>query len=196
MYNNDGRLDLASANGHVNDFRPLRPLRDARPAPQSATGTDGSRRSPPPSPASTLDDSRGSAEDWPPATSTTTAARLLMVSQTQPLAYFHNRTAGGHAVTFQLVGAESNRDAVGAKVTIKSHGRRRCAWRFGGGSYLSASDPRIHFGLGSRDRIDEVEVRWPSGRVDRHRDVPADRIYVLTEGVGEAEGTLTPRSPD
>ena len=124
-YNNDGRLDLASANGHVNDFRPLVPY--AMPALLLSGDGDGrlveiAPREPGRAPWTTPRIGRGLATgDF----DNDGRVDMLLVSQTQPLAYLHNRTAGGHAVTFQLVGAESNRDAVGAKVTIKSHGRRR-----------------------------------------------------------------------
>ena len=53
---------------------------------------------------------------------------------------------------------------------------------YGGGSYLSAGDPRLHFGLGGSTRIDAIEVRWPSGAVDRYTDLAADPAYLLREG--------------
>ncbi len=52
----------------------------------------------------------------------------------------------------------------------------------GGGSFLSASDDRLHFGLGDATAIEAVEVRWPSGRVDRYTDLTADRGYLIREG--------------
>jgi hypothetical protein len=54
----------------------------------------------------------------------------------------------------------------------------------GGGSYLSQNDLRLHFGLGSATTIDSVEVRWPSGKVDTLKDIPADKIYTIVEGHG------------
>src|SRR5262249_30992890 len=93
-------------------------------------------------------------------------ADLLLVAQNSPLASFHNRTGrAGHFVTPRLEGATSNRDAIGAHVTLTGSGRRQTAWRFGGGSYVSAGDPRLHFGLGPARMIEAIEVRWPSGRV-------------------------------
>jgi hypothetical protein len=62
---------------------------------------------------------------------------LVIVSQQSPLAYIHNRTAGGHSVSLLLEGTRSNRDGVGSLVTIKAGGRARRAWRLGGGSFLS-----------------------------------------------------------
>jgi hypothetical protein len=85
-------------------------------------------------------------------------------------------------VVLGLEGTASNRDAVGAKVVVHAGGRRQSAQRIGGGSYQSASDSRAHFGLGSAGRIDEVEVRWPSGRTDRYRDLAADTGYHVREG--------------
>ena len=71
-------------------------------------------------------------------------------------------------------------------MTIAAGGRRQTAWRFGGGSYASAGDPRLHFGLGPARRIDEIEVRWPSGRLDRYDGLAADATYLLREGEPEA----------
>ena len=51
-----------------------------------------------------------------------------------------------------------------------------------GSSYLSASDPRLHFGLGAAKEADEVEVRWPSGTIDHLSHVPANQILLITEG--------------
>jgi hypothetical protein len=65
-------------------------------------------------------------------------------------------------------------------VKIRARGRYRRAWRSGGGSHQSASDPRIHFGL-DRDPIEGVEVRWPSGRVDHFARLEADCGYRLRE---------------
>jgi hypothetical protein len=70
-------------------------------------------------------------------------------------------------------------------VTIVAAGHRQQAQRCGGGSYQSSSDPRFHFGLGQNRRVDSVEVRWPSGRVDRFCDLKADTGFVLREGQAE-----------
>ena len=107
----------------------------------------------------------------------------VIVAQDGPLAYFHNRTRrAGHFVTLRLEGTRSNRDGVGARVTVTAGGRRQVAQRIGGGSYMSADDPRLHFGLGPNDRVEQVEVRWPSGRTDRWTSLPAGTGYSLREG--------------
>jgi enediyne biosynthesis protein E4 len=66
-------------------------------------------------------------------------------------------------------------------VAIEANGRRLFGWRSGGGSYQSASDPRLHFGLGAIDRIQSVEVTWPSGKVSRFNHLAADSGYLLRE---------------
>jgi enediyne biosynthesis protein E4 len=106
---------------------------------------------------------------------------LLIVPQNQNVAYFHNRTEGGRSLTLLLEGKRSNRDGVGARVTVRAGGHHSVGCRFGGGSYQSACDPRLHFGLGTTDLIDSVEVKWPSGRVDHYTGLRPGG-YRLREG--------------
>ncbi len=179
-FNNDARLDLATANGHVDDFRPETPY--AMPA-QLFAGGDGGR-------LADVTDRAGPAFQAERVGRALAVGDLdndgrqdmLIVALDGPLAYFRNRTGGGHSVTFRLEGTAANRDAVGARVAVIARGRRRTAWRLGGGSYQSSSDPRLHFGLGEADRVESVEVAWPSGRVDRFDGLPADSAYTLREG--------------
>jgi hypothetical protein len=180
--NNDGRLDLAAINGHVIDERPDYPL--AMPALLLTGSADGrlvdvSQKAG--SPWTTPRIGRGLAvgdldNDGRPD--------LLLLGQNSPLAYLHNQTDLGsnHSLTLQLEGTASNRDAVGAVVTVRAGGQSKRAWRAGGGSYQSASSPRLHFGLSRATRAEEVEVRWPSGRVDQYHNLDADRGYLLKEG--------------
>jgi hypothetical protein len=108
---------------------------------------------------------------------------LLLVAENVPLALLRNRSESrDHFLMLGLEGTASNRDAVGARVTVTAAGRAQVAERFGGGSYLSASDARLHFGLGTASVVDRVEVRWPSGRRDDYRRLPADTGYRLDEG--------------
>jgi hypothetical protein len=84
----------------------------------------------------------------------------------------------------RLVGHRSNRDAIGARLTVRT-GALSQVWEIKRtvGIY-SCSDPRAHFGLGDARRADLVRVRWPSGKVDEFRDVPADRHYLVDEAAG------------
>jgi hypothetical protein len=118
----------------------------------------------------------------------------VVVNQNEPLVFLRNRTEHpGHFIRFTLEGTQSNRDAVGARVTIRSGGRSRIAERTGGGSYQSASDPRLHFGMGVLQQVESVEVRWPSGHVDRHEGLAGDREYRLREGAKPLEVSNTRR---
>jgi hypothetical protein len=90
------------------------------------------------------------------------------------------------------VGTKSNRAAIGARVTIHAGGMTQFDEVRGGGSYLSQNDLRLHFGLGSTNKIDLVEVRWPSGKTESFKDVAADKIYAITEGQGIKEMVALP----
>ena len=91
---------------------------------------------------------------------------------------------GNHRVLFRLIGTKSNKMAIGARVTVKAGKLTQFNEVRAGGSYISSNDPRLHFGLGSEDKMAEVEIRWPSGRIEMLHDVPADFIYTIIEGEG------------
>ncbi len=82
----------------------------------------------------------------------------------------------------RLVGQKTNRDGIGARVTVSSEGFVQVAERTGGGSYQSAHDPRLHFGLGARNGVASVEIEWPSGQVDKIDAVASNRFLVVREG--------------
>jgi hypothetical protein len=89
-----------------------------------------------------------------------------------------------HWIGIQLTGTRSNRDGIGARVVIEAGALRQIDEVRSGGSYLSQSDLRLHFGLGAATRAYRVTVFWPSGTVDTVRDIPADRHVVIEEGSG------------
>ena len=97
------------------------------------------------------------------------------------------RNDGGNAnhwLEVLLVGTQSNRDGVGAVLKLTSEGFVHVEQAEGGASYMSASDPRIHFGLGKRSRIESLVITWPSGHVDKLTNVPVDKIICVKEGAG------------
>ena len=97
------------------------------------------------------------------------------------------RNDGGNAnhwLTVLLIGTKSNRDGIGASLKLSSHGVVQYEQAKGGMGYMSASDPRIHFGLGDRTKIDSLEITWPSGQVQKLTDVPVDQIIAVKEGKG------------
>ncbi|MBV8672145.1 MAG: CRTAC1 family protein [Acidobacteriaceae bacterium] len=97
------------------------------------------------------------------------------------------RNDGGntnHWLEVLLIGTQSNRDGIGALLKLSSEGFVHMQQAEGGTSYMSASDPRIHFGLGKRTKVDSLVIAWPSGRVDKLTNVPVDKIIAVKEGTG------------
>jgi len=179
--NNDGWLDLAQANGHVSDLRPVLPFEMAA---QLFLNRGNGKL---------IDVSHRSGDPWQvPRLGRGLAVGdidndgrtdVIIVSEDAPLALLHNKSATQyHSLTLLLVGTASNRDAVGARVALTAGGRTQVAARLGGGSYLSASDHRLHFGLGPASVAERVEVMWPSGRRDSFSHLAADKGYLLREG--------------
>jgi hypothetical protein len=94
------------------------------------------------------------------------------------------RNDGGnknHWLMIQLRGTKSNRDGVGARVTVRAGDLTLVEERKTGTSYLSQNDPRLHFGLGPRKHVDEVTIRWPSGVTQKLTNVEADRVISCDE---------------
>jgi len=97
------------------------------------------------------------------------------------------RPEGGpknHWVSFQLTGVECNRLALNARVRVTAGDLVQLDEVISGGSYLSQNDLRLHFGLGSHEIIDKVEVLWPDGKNEPITHLAADRFYVVREGQG------------
>ena len=83
-----------------------------------------------------------------------------------------------------MIGTRSSRDGIGASLKLTCEGFVQVEQAKGGMSYMSASDPRIQFGLGKRTKIDSLEITWPSGQVDRRTNIPIDQIIAAKEGTG------------
>lgn len=86
-----------------------------------------------------------------------------------------------------LIGTKSNRDGVGARLKLVAGDLTLYDQRKGGMSYQSAQDPRLHFGLGCRSRVDTVEVVWPSRTVTKLTNLKSNQIVAVKEGVGLVE---------
>jgi len=97
-----------------------------------------------------------------------------------------------HRVLFRLIGTNSNRAAIGVRVTVRTPKMAQIDEVRGGGSYLSTNDTRLHFGLGSDAVISKVEVQWPSGLKQTFSDVVADAIYEIVEGRGITRTLVLP----
>jgi enediyne biosynthesis protein E4 len=101
-----------------------------------------------------------------------------------PMILRNHGIAGNHWVSFELAGTKSNRLALNARVKIVAGGMTQTEEIHSGGSYLSQNDLRVHFGLGTAEKIDSVEIRWPSGKIENLPGMPADQFYAVQEGRG------------
>ena len=102
-----------------------------------------------------------------------------------PLLLYNSGGNGNHFLSFKLVGTKSNRDAMGVRVRVLAGGLSQIREVTGGGSYLSQSDLRAHFGLGKATKAETVEVKWPSGVRQVFHDVDANKFYQIQEGSGQ-----------
>ncbi|HEY4660733.1 MAG TPA: CRTAC1 family protein [Terriglobales bacterium] len=99
-------------------------------------------------------------------------------------------TSGNNWIKVKLIGTKSNRSAIGARVSCtatfpgESKPHRQIDEVRSGGGYFSQSDLRVHFGLGKAQKVDLVEIRWPSGQVDTVKDLPVNQLVTFKEGVG------------
>ena len=90
--------------------------------------------------------------------------------------------SGNHWLTLQLIGSASNRDAIGSKIRlIADRALQQTAFVSTAGSYISASDKRAHFGLGSSNKVQLIEITWPSGIMQRLESVAANQILTVRE---------------
>ena len=183
-FDSDGRLDLIQANGHVLDRARLGVPLAMKP---TLLRNSGGR----------FDEVGASAGPW---FARAILGRGLAVGDLDddgrpdvvvnalraPAAVLRNLVPGGRSLTLELVGrAPSCAQPIGAKVKATLGDRTLVRSLDGGGSYLAASDRRVHIGLGEAGRVDRLEVTWPSGRVEIRKNLPRGRLRIV-------EGT-TPR---
>jgi len=102
----------------------------------------------------------------------------------RPIILRNHGVRSNHWVSLELAGAASNRSAIGALIKITAGGVSQTDEIHSGGSYLSQNDFRLHFGLGAATTVDKIEVRWPSGAVDRFGPLAADHFYAVLERKG------------
>ena len=109
---------------------------------------------------------------------------LLILNLDDLPTLMRNDSATGHWFAVRLVGRRSNRDGVGARIAVFSAGKKQVREAVAGSGFLGGHDPRLHFGLAGSSKVDSLEVRWPSGIVDRLYELSADQLVVLVEGKG------------
>lgn len=186
-FDNDGRLDLFTVNGHVypeaDKVAGLRERYRQRPLlfrqnpngvfeEVGSSGLSGVAASAGRGAAVADVDNDGDLD-------------VAYTSLGEPPALLENQAASGnHWVSFQLAGVSCNRDGIGTRLRLKAGSLVQYASLRSGESYLSGNDPRLHFGLGSHSRIDEVQIRWPNGKKETLTQLSADRFLTITEGKG------------
>jgi len=107
---------------------------------------------------------------------------ILVNNSHDPPSLLKNNGEHGSWLSLKLVGTKSNRDAIGARVTVSAEGHQQLQEVCSGGGYISQSDFRLHFGLGKATKAETVEVKWPSGLRQVFHDVDADKFYQIQEG--------------
>ncbi len=117
---------------------------------------------------------------------------VLVVNLNEPPSLLRNDVSGNKRwLKVKLIGVKSNRGAIGARVTAHYSGRVQAQEVLSQSSYYSASDSRLHFGLGAAESAD-LEIRWPSGAREVLRKVTADQLVVIREGSGIVKRTRFP----
>jgi len=185
-FDNDGWLDLLLVNGHVypevdsqhlgSNFREPRILYRNN---GNGTFTDISAAAGPGITA--VSSSRGLAvgDLWNDGRISAVVSNMNAL----PSLLVNDVRNGNHWIAFRTIGVKSNRDGIGAKVTVKA-ARSLVDEVRSGSSFVSNNDKRVHFGLGASAKIDGVQVRWPSGLLEEFGNLSADAIHTLKEGSG------------
>jgi enediyne biosynthesis protein E4 len=109
---------------------------------------------------------------------------LLTTNNGPAYLYRNDQLAGNRVIRFRLTGTKSNRDAIGAVVRIFYNGQSQNRMVKGGSSYLSQSELPVTFGLGRRDEVARVQIEWPSGAQEEFKNLNAGRSYQITEQKG------------
>jgi len=94
---------------------------------------------------------------------------------------YKNQGNTNHWITIQLIGTQSNRDGIGARITVRSGGKTQIREVIAGSSYIAQSSPWPTFGLGKSERVDTLTIRWPSGIIQTLEDVPIDQKIIVKE---------------
>jgi hypothetical protein len=186
-YDNDGWLDILVANGHIENEIERIQKRVAYAEPPHLFRNEGKGK------FSEVTEklgatfaaprvARGAAyadinnDGFPDLLITTNGGRVFL---------FRSEGGTNHSVRVKLNGTKSNRDGIGTVVRINAGGEQQQQMLRSGSSYLSASELILTFGLGKSTKADSVEVRWPSGQVDKVTNVASDQTIMIEEGKGQ-----------
>ena len=180
----DGLPDLVITNGHVDDFRYLGT--PYRMAPQYLRNLGGRFADWPARDLGAFFRKRFLGRGLARLDFNADGREDFAVSHLDaPVALVANESKNaGHYIAVVLVGRQVARDAVGADVTVESGSLRHVRQVTAGDGYLASNEHRLVFGLGDRQQIDRITVRWPDGSTESYHALPADRDYRIVQGVG------------
>jgi len=100
----------------------------------------------------------------------------------QPLSILRNDSSNqGNWIALEVIGVHSERDAIGAEIRLQAGDERWIHQRLTGNGFECSNEPIIHFGLGDVTHLDAIEIQWPSGRITRYNDVPANQRILCVE---------------
>jgi hypothetical protein len=111
---------------------------------------------------------------------------LVVDSAGMPLLLHNETTDAGNWLLIKLIGTKSNRDGIGTRVTVEADGKQYLRLCTTDGSYMSASDPRVHFGLGQATTV-TIHLQWPSGLIGTYKNLAVNRLIAIREGKASVE---------
>jgi hypothetical protein len=118
---------------------------------------------------------------------------VLVMNMNQPPSLLRNNYRGGNNwLIVKLEGTASNRSAIGATIVLTSGGVRQARVVLSQSSYYSHDDLRLHFGLGNAQHADQLDVTWPSGRTETHKNIQARQTLTIKEGSSERPSAIRP----
>ena len=113
---------------------------------------------------------------------------VLIMNRNEPPSLLRNDApSGNHWIKVRLEGVQSNRSAIGSRVLVRYGGKVQAQCVLSQSSFLSANDPRLHFGLGAATTAD-AEVHWPTGKMESFPHQAADQLVTIREGQGIVKG--------
>ena len=181
-YDNNRSIDLVVGNGHIDDH-----TREGRgfEMPTMMLTRDG--------PGFRQQIVRGDSEYWDAGHLSRALATcdwnrdgrtdIVVTDLMQPFVLLENQTPTDHHwIELQLVGTTSERDSIGATATLRFGGSEAFGTANTGDGYMAKNEAVLHFGLGTINSVDRLEIRWPSGREQVLRNLPADKRWLVVEG--------------
>jgi enediyne biosynthesis protein E4 len=185
-YDNDGWPDIFVADGHIEDQieRVQKRVRFAEP-PHLFRNMGGGK-------FTEVTDKMGKSFASPKVARAAAYADIdndgfldiLLTTNAGPAYLFHNEGGTNHSLRIKLLGTKSNRDGIGAVVRVNAGSDKQWKMVRSGSSYLAQSELVLTFGLGAQNKADNIEIQWPSGRVDKLSNVNAGQTVTVEEGMG------------